>query len=167
MPETAALPDGPDVAQRTPEADAATQVVLATFRANGLLIALGDLLTADEGLTSARWQVLGAIAHAERALTVPQIARRMGLTRQSVHVTVKRLLADHLVEYVPNRDHRRSQLVRLTDRGTDSFWAMDRRQASSMNRIADGLGLASLQTAAQVLEELSRRLEAECHLEEA
>ena len=68
------------------------------------------------GLTSARWQVLGAIAYAQQPLTVPQIARRMGLTRQSVHTTASRLLADGMVELVPNEDHRRSPLVRLTER---------------------------------------------------
>src|ERR671919_2118381 len=100
--------------ERTPTGETATEVILSIFRANGLLLAAGDLLVADEGLTSARWQVLGAIALAEGPLTVPQIARRMGLTRQSVHATVNRLVADGLLELAPNADHRRSQLVRLT-----------------------------------------------------
>src|SRR5262249_55389630 len=78
---------------RTPEGELATEVILNTFRVNGLLLAAGDELTAAAGLTAARWQVLGALALAERPLTVPQIARRMGLTRQSVHATVGRLVA--------------------------------------------------------------------------
>ena len=91
---------------RTPEGERATQIILSMFRANGLLLGAGDLLTADEGLTSARWQVLGAVTLSERPLTVPQIARRMGLTRQSVHATVKRLVGDGLLELAPNADHR-------------------------------------------------------------
>jgi DNA-binding MarR family transcriptional regulator len=85
------------------------------------LLAAGDLLAAEEGLTSARWQVLGAISLAERPLTVPQIARRMGLTRQSVHPTVARLVHDGLLELVPNADHRRSQLVSLTEDGRAKY----------------------------------------------
>src|ERR671919_2558321 len=104
---------------RTPAGEAATEVILSIFRANGLLLASGDLLSASEGLTSARWQVMGAIALAERPLTVPQIARRMGITRQSVHTTVKRLVRDRLLELAPNADHRRSPLVGLTDLGRD------------------------------------------------
>src|ERR687891_2439908 len=96
---------------RTPAGQAATTLILSTFRANGLLLGAGDLIGAEQGLTSARWQVLGAIALAERPLTVPQIARRMGLTRQSVHVTVRRLVDDGLLEFVANTDHRRSRLV--------------------------------------------------------
>src|ERR687897_3324744 len=103
--------------ERTPAGEAATEVILSTFRANGLLVASGDLLSAGGGLTAARWQVLGAIALAERPLTVPQIARRMGLTRQSVHATVKRLVRDGLLEQTPNADHRRSRLVSMTEAG--------------------------------------------------
>src|ERR687895_770705 len=99
--------------QWTREGEAATDVILAAFRANGLLLAAGAAPAADEGLTSARWQVLGAVALAERPLTVPQIARRMGLTRQSVHATAKRLAADGFLELAPNADHRRSPLVGL------------------------------------------------------
>ena len=83
---------------RTPEGGAATDVVLATFRASGLLLAAGNQLAAKEGLTAARWQVLGAVALAGRPLTVPQIARRMGLTRQAVQASVNRLLAEALVQ---------------------------------------------------------------------
>jgi DNA-binding MarR family transcriptional regulator len=144
---------------RTPEGEAATQVILSTFRANGLLLAAGELIAAEEGLTSARWQVLGAIVLAERPLTVPQIARRMGLTRQSVHVTVKRLVEDGLLELAPNTDHRRSQLVRVTEGGRAAYAAIDSRQAAWVNRLADAIGRAELQTTVTVLEELCRRLD--------
>jgi DNA-binding MarR family transcriptional regulator len=152
MPET--------VETRTSEGAEATEVILATFRANGLLLAAGDRLAAEHGLTSARWQVLGAIALAQRPLTVPQIARRMGLTRQSVHTTVNRLLADGLVELVPNADHRRSQLVRLTELGEARYRAIDEKQAVWVNELASGVGRSELETTARVLGELCMRLEA-------
>jgi DNA-binding MarR family transcriptional regulator len=144
---------------RTPEGEAATRVVLSVFRANGLLLAVGDLLAADEGLTAARWQVLGAIALAERPLTVPQIARRMGLTRQSVHATVNRLVGEGLLELAANQDHRRSPLVCLTEAGRTTYSATDRRQATWVNRLAGGIGRTDLDTTARVLDELCRRLE--------
>jgi DNA-binding MarR family transcriptional regulator len=144
---------------RTPEGEAATRVILSVFRANGLLLAAGDLLAADEGLTSARWQVLGAIALAGRPLTVPQIARRMGLTRQSVHATVGRLARDGLLTFAPNVDHRRSPLVSLTERGRATYSATDRRQAGWVNRLAGGIGGTDLETTARVLEEICHRLE--------
>jgi DNA-binding MarR family transcriptional regulator len=147
--------------KRTPTGEAATKLILSTFRVNGLLLDAGDLLSADEGLTSARWQVLGAIALAERPLTVPQIARRMGLTRQSVHATVRRLAGDGLVELAPNVDHRRSPLVCLTELGSAKYEAIDARQAAWVNRLARGIGRSDIQAAWRVLDELCRRLEAD------
>jgi DNA-binding MarR family transcriptional regulator len=146
---------------RTSTGEAATKLILSTFRANGLLLDAGDRLSADEGLTSARWQVLGAIALAERPLTVPQIARRMGLTRQSVHATVNRLVREGFLELAPNADHRRSPLVGLTTSGRAKYEAIDARQTAWVNRLARGLGRSELETAQRVLVELCRRLEAD------
>ena len=146
---------------RTPAGETATEVILSTFRVNGLLLAAGDLLSAGHGLTSARWQVLGAIVYAQQPLTVPQIARRMGLTRQSVHTTVNRLLADGVVELAPNEDHQRSQLVRLTEHGRAIYQAVDRKQATWVNQLAAGLTRTDLETTARVLGELCTRLEAD------
>ena len=64
--------------------DAVTDLVLEIFRLNGCLIASGDALVAKIGLTSARWQVLGAIAMQAGPAPVVRIADAMGLTRQSV-----------------------------------------------------------------------------------
>src|SRR6266542_603443 len=144
---------------RTLTAQAATKLILSTFRANGLLLDAGDLLSADEGLTSARWQVLGAIALGARPLTVPQIARRMGLTRQSVHATVKRLVHDGFLELAPNADHQRSQLVQLTELGRARYRAMERRQVAWVSRLTEGLDISSLETTASTLGDLCRRLE--------
>ncbi len=134
-------------------------MILSTFRANGLLVTAGDHLAAADGLTSARWQVLGAIVLAQRPLTAPQIARRMGLARQSVHATVQRLVRDGLLELTPNTDHRRSPLIRLTDRGKETYAAVDERQAAWVNRLASGISTTDLQTTARVLDQLCRALE--------
>jgi DNA-binding MarR family transcriptional regulator len=149
------------MSDRTHTGEAATKLILSTFRLNGLLLGAGDLLAEDEGLTSARWQVLGAIALAERQLTVPQIARRMGLARQSVHATVKRLVAEGLLVFAPNADHRRSPLVGLTEAGSKRYEAVDARQASWVNRLARGISHSDLATARRVLDELCGRLESE------
>src|SRR5215471_12718576 len=144
---------------RTPEGDIATDVVLETFRVNGLLVAAGNRLAAAEGLTAALWQVLGPVALAGRPLTVPQIARRMGLTRQAVQASVNRLRAQGLVETGANLDHRRSPLIRLTELGSQKYAALDQRQARWINELAAGLEISDLATAARLLHEISDRLE--------
>src|SRR6266536_5449737 len=127
--------------------EAATEVILWTFRTNGLLLRSGDLLAGDEGLSSARWQVLGAVALAGRPLTVPQIARRMGLTRQAVQASVNRLLAEALVEACDNLDHRRSPLIALTKRGSQKYAAVDQRQVRWINELSAGLKITDLAAA--------------------
>jgi DNA-binding MarR family transcriptional regulator len=148
---------------RTVEGDAATELILETFRVNGLLLAAGNRLVAAERLTAARWQVLGAVALAGRPLTVPQIARRMGLTRQAVQATVNRLLAEALAEARGNLDHRRSPLIALTERGRRKYAAVDQRQARWINELSAGLKSADLAAAAGVLREIGGRLEATSH----
>jgi DNA-binding MarR family transcriptional regulator len=151
----------PKTPARTRVGERATEVFLAMFRASGLLLESGDRLAANEGMTAARWQVLGSIELAGHPLTVPQIARRMGLTRQTVHVTVSRLAAYGQVELEPNADHRRSQLVRVTKLGKATYQALDRRQALWVNQLAEGLDVTELKTTARVLDELSGRFDAE------
>ena len=41
---------------RTPEGDLLTEIFLTTFRLNGLILAAGNRLGAEEGLPSARFQ---------------------------------------------------------------------------------------------------------------
>lgn len=146
--------------RRTNAGEAATELILDVFRANGAFLAAGDRLAREQGLTAARWQVLGAVALAERPLTVSQIARRMGLTRQSVQASVDRLLEQRLLEAQVNPDHRRSPLMRLTDAGRDVYARLDRRQADWIDELAANLGAEDLRRTARVLRRLSDRLDA-------
>ncbi|WP_163507519.1 MarR family winged helix-turn-helix transcriptional regulator [Fodinicola acaciae] len=148
-----------DDASRTSAGEATTRLVLTLFRTHGLILAAGDRIARRESLTPARWQVLGAIALAGRSLTVAQIARRMGLTRQSVHATVRRLAEQKLVELLPNADHRRSPVVQLTSTGRTAYANIDRRQAKWANELGADITIADLETADRVLSALCLRLE--------
>src|ERR1700733_8487746 len=99
---------------RSPAAAALSEVVLDLFRCNSLLLTAGDRLVAPLGLTSARWQVLGAMAAAERPQPVAWLARDMGGNRQNVQRIVNDLHKDGLVEFETNPHHRRAHLVVLT-----------------------------------------------------
>ena len=88
----------------SPSGAAMTELVLEIFRVNGLLLAVGDRLTRELGLTSARWQVLGALA--DGPLTAAQIARNMGLKRQSVQRLVDVLSEQGILIFEDNPHHR-------------------------------------------------------------
>ena len=91
--------------RHTPGGKAATELILETFRCNGRLLAAGDRLVAKLGLTSARWQVLGAIAYSPTPEPVARLARNMGLHRQGVQRIVNELEKEGLVEFRPNPHH--------------------------------------------------------------
>lgn len=138
---------------------AVTELVLETFRLNGRLLAAGDELIADLGLTSARWQVLGAIALSPVPLPVAHIARNMGLTRQAVQRLANEMERDGLVRFEPNPHHQRARLLMLTRRGTTAFDAAMERQRPWARSLGAGLGIERIKQAAEILRKIRSRLE--------
>jgi DNA-binding MarR family transcriptional regulator len=96
-------------------------LVLTLFRLNGLLIAEGDAMTKELGLTHARWKVIGAIALSSAGLTVPGIARVLGQSRQAVQRITDVMVADGILDYTDNPKHKRSALVTLSEKGQDTY----------------------------------------------
>ena len=138
---------------------AITDLVLETFRLNGRLLAAGDALVADLGLTSARWQVLGAMALSAVPLSVAQIARNMGLTRQAVQRLANEMAADGLVRFAPNPHHQRAKLVLLTAAGKTAFAAVMKRQSAWATELGSGLSAGKIEAAAVMLRVIRQRLD--------
>ena len=136
-----------------------TALWLEVFRLNGLLLAHGDRLVADLGLTSARWQVLGAAVLAAEALTVSAISRRMGLSRQAVQRTVNELVGSGHVTMVDNPRDKRARLVRLTRTGHDAYEAAIARQVPWANAVADDVKAADLAMIVSHLRTIGDRIE--------
>ena len=144
----------------SPEGGAVTGLILEVFRLNGQLLAAGERLTSAQGLTSARWQVLGAIVLAGQALSVAQIGRRMGLSRQAVQRVANDLQKIGFVVFGDNPDHKRASLVTLTSKGDAVYHKMERVQADWANRLARDMDTARLEDAMEVLRTLQKRSEA-------
>lgn len=141
---------------QTPSAEAFTQLVLKVFQLNGRLLAAGDRLTNEIGITSALWQVLGAIN--EAPLPLAQIARNMGLTRQGVRRTANVLKDKGLVEFHDNPNHQRSKLVVLTAMGRNVLDEATELQINWSNSISNGLDENKLKTAIQTMDSIFDRL---------
>ena len=138
---------------------AITDLVLETFRLNGRLLASGDALVADLGLTSARWQVIGAMALSPVPLSVAQIARNMGLTRQAVQRLANEMEADGLMRFAPNPHHQRAKLVLLTAEGKSAFAAAMKRQGAWASDLGAGLDPRKVAAAVATLRSVRQRLE--------
>lgn len=134
-----------------------SELLVEVFRVNGLLLSAGDRLTRPAGLTSARWQVLGVVDH--EPTTVAQVARIMGLTRQSVQQTANALAEDRMIVFQDNPRDRRARLIALTARGRTALRQVERRQAVWANQVADRLTVAELRAATGTLRDLGDLLE--------
>lgn len=142
---------------RTTKGALVTELILALFPLHGSLLSAGDSLSGKVGLSSALWQVLGALKGTPR--TVSQIGRVMGLTRQSVQRSVNILNKNGLVEITPNPDHQTSPLVRMTVKGEKAYQEVMCLQIEWSNEIGERLRVADLKVATQVMRAMLETLD--------
>ena len=145
--------------KRTPAGDALTGLILDLFRLNSRMLAAGDRLVAGLGLTSARWQILGAIAEADRPQPVAWLSRDLRANRQNVQRIVNDLHKEGLVAFKANPHHRRAQLVVLTDKGRQTFDAAMRLRGPWVNSLSDGFLVKDIQIVHRVIIALRQKLE--------
>lgn len=140
--------------QDTPDATIVRDLAIAVFGLNGRLVETGNQLVGGIGLTTAWWQVLGALGYSPVPLPVAHIARNMGLSRQSVQRVVD-LLADRgLVRFEANPHHQRAKLVVLTASGRVALDAAEAAEAPLNRMVFDRIGGRRIATALKVLAEM-------------
>jgi DNA-binding MarR family transcriptional regulator len=118
-------------------------LVADVYELAGLLRRSGEVTAAAQGQTQARWQLLSVIC--DGALTVPQAARRLGVTRQGIQRVANDLVGAGLAEFQSNPDHRTSPLLALTGRGRAVLEAITERAAVVNSRLSATLGPSALQ----------------------
>jgi DNA-binding MarR family transcriptional regulator len=143
----------------TETGEAVTALVLDVFQLNGRLQLAGDRLVSELGLTSARWQILGAIAYAEAPETVAWHARALGVHRQGVQRIVNDLKQEGIVEFHPNPLHKRAQLIDLSPKGKEIFEAAMAIQVPWVNELSKGLSIEEVETTKKVIGTLKARLQ--------
>ncbi len=94
-------------------------LVADVFELAAVLRREGEAIAKLAGQTQARWQLMWIAATGR--FSVAMIARRLGLTRQSVQRVADEIVAEHLASFEPNPDHQRSPLVILTREGQQAL----------------------------------------------
>ena len=145
--------------QPTTKAAILTDIMLAVFRVNGRLLEKGDLMVAPLNLTSARWQVLGAVALSDNPLSAPQVAEAMGITRQGAQKQLNKLGEEGFLEQLPNPRHDRSPLYAPTKRGNQTISSTMSLQQNWANGLASNLSLQDLKNTLQTLNAVYERLD--------
>lgn len=150
MTEAPAKPSSePASSKRTELGDAFSALVVRIFQTNGYLLAAGDALAAPSGQTSARWQVMAAVE--EQARSVADIARLLGLARQSVQRVADLLAEGGLAVYRENPAHLRAKLLELTPHGRAQLARIAEAQAVWANDLAGRLGEGHIANATAAL----------------
>lgn len=128
------------------------------FRLNGQLLTIGESLARPAGLTAAWWQVLAAVLAEPRS--VADIARSVGVTRQSVQRIADLLVDRGLAEYRPNPAHRRAKLLCPTLQGRDAVRRIAPAHAELARQLGEKIGHDQLVQLLDGLERLSEALDA-------
>ncbi|XUY28970.1 MarR family winged helix-turn-helix transcriptional regulator [Agrobacterium sp. rho-8.1] len=130
--------------------------MLAVFETNGRISVAGNALVQPLGLTTAWWQVLGALGYSSVPLPVAHIARNMGLTRQAVQRVADLLAERGFVQFENNPHHLRAKLVVLTPAGQAALNQAEAAVLPLDRRILERIGSKRLVSAMTVLRELNQ-----------
>ena len=131
-------------------------LVISVFALNGRMIETGNQLTRHIGLTTASWQVIGALGYSPVPLPVAHIARNMGLSRQSVQRVVDLLDAKGFVRFEPNPHHQRAKLVVLTTSGRAALYAAEAAEEPLNKAVLEQVGGERVASAISVLTEMNK-----------
>jgi DNA-binding MarR family transcriptional regulator len=114
-------------------------IVADIFELAGHFRGEGETIAAAVGQTQARWQVMSAASSGP--LTVPQIARRLGVTRQNVQRIADLLVSENWARFEENPDHRGSPHLVLNKRGQSAVAELSKAargfHAELAGRLAD------------------------------
>jgi len=141
--------------KRTQKGEMFTEIALETFKLSGLLSNEGDKLSHGQGISSARWKILGALTLYGNQLTVSQIAKNMGQTRQSVQRLVDVMTNDGVLKLIDNPNHKRAKLVSITSKGEAIYENMEKIQIPWANEKSENISLKNLQLTLKTLQSLS------------
>lgn len=117
-------------------------------------------ILARHGMTPQERRLLMTLRK-HRLCTVPQLARKRGVSRQFVQVTMNALAKRSLVAFKENPDHKRSRLLSLTERGEALILGVMAREGEALQRVAAQLKSDEVKEAVKVLESASHGLASE------
>jgi DNA-binding MarR family transcriptional regulator len=141
----------------TPKGRLFNDILSELFRLRARLLESAEDIAARAGLTSARWQILGAVEHSPAP--VAHVARNLGLTRQAVQETADAMAREGLIEFSDNPDHKRARLIVPTARARRALDSLKPRQTQFAGLMGGRHSLDELQTTLEVLRKARTMLE--------
>lgn len=109
------------------------------------------------GITAADRAILEFL-YPDRALTVPELAKRYNVSRQHVQVTVNPLLESGLIKSQPNPAHKRSPHIVLTAAGRKLFDKIRKADQRAVEALFAGVSTTGQRQTRATLATLLKRL---------
>lgn len=132
-------------------------VAKTIYRLNGHVLSIAEDLAEPVGLTGAWWQVLASVLR--EPLSVADISRFIGNSRQAVQRIADRLVDEGLVEFHENPAHARAKLLAPTETGRAAVRAIAPAHAELADRLATEYGTDKLARLLELMEGLVVALE--------
>ncbi len=111
------------------------------------------------GITNARWQTLSDLFALEKSVTVSELARYMGLTRQAVQRLADDMVSDGLLEFAANPGNARAMHLRLTEAGKAAYDAALEREWQWTNAIAEDFDMENITHSVALLGAITQKMQ--------
>jgi DNA-binding MarR family transcriptional regulator len=147
--------------QKTPASNALTDLIRAVLRTNAKVQKSGTRLMRDTGITNARWQTLSELFALDRRVTVSELSRHLGLTRQAVQRLADDMARDGLVEFVKNPGDARAMHLLLTEAGRARYDEAQECEWQWTNAIAADFDAEQIANAVELLEAITQKMQTE------
>ncbi len=144
--------------QKTPASNALTDLIRTVIRMNATVQKSGTRLMRGTGITNARWQLLSELFALDRRVTVSELARHMGLTRQAIQRLADDMASDGLVEFVKNPGDARAMHLLLTEIGKATYHEAQECEWQWTNAIAADFDAAQIASAVVLLEAITQKM---------
>ncbi len=109
-------------------------------------------------ITNARWQMLSELFALSKRVTVSELARHMGLTRQAVQRLADDMARDGLFEFAENLGDARAMHLLVTSAGRATYHETLEREWQWTNAIAEDFDAEQIQSAVALLEAITEKM---------
>lgn len=111
------------------------------------------------GITNARWQTLSELFALNQHVTVSELARHMGLSRQAVQRLADDMASDGLLEFAENPGDGRAMHLLLTEAGRAIYYTALEREWQWTNTIAADFDAEQIARAVALLEAITQKMQ--------
>jgi DNA-binding MarR family transcriptional regulator len=143
---------------KTPASNALTDLIRTVIRMNATVQKSGTRMMRGTGITNARWQTLSELFALEQRVTVSELARHMGLTRQAVQRLADDMASDGLVEFAANPGDARAMHLLLTEAGKAAYHDALEREWQWTNAVAADFDAEQITDAVALLEAITQKM---------